>query len=374
VIRWIQSSERDAAEPLPSERELAEQLRVSRSTVRAALQDLTSGGLIDVSESGRFRRVVPSTAQGNRPSGKALNSLLQNTVVVVGNPVPRDVAPPTGWDGSIQYNATRVIESAGLHVLSLNVATTTDDEVTGLAIARPKGALLTYLAGESAVGRRFATSLYERSIPIVTYGGDAIAIPHDAVTSDHASGSEQLTRLLAARGCHRVLRLWLVDKSHEWVRQRDIGHERALVDLGIDALPAIRLAHTGPDHPDAEGFAHQARVIAGYLAEHVLGPNPIDGLMLATDCHAVRAAAALRLLGKEPNRDVMLVGYDNSAADCTDRQYESTMPVATIDKNNPAIAAALVDLLQKRIAGTLPVEAQRRRVEPRLVICDPGGI
>ena len=52
------------------------------------------------------------------------------------------------------------------------------------------------------------------------------------------------------------------------------------------------------------------RGIAGALPEHLCRADRIDALLLATDAHAVQAAAALRLFGLVPNRDVLLAGYD----------------------------------------------------------------
>lgn len=367
VIRWIGGIGTDIA-PLPSERELADHLHVSRTAVRSALRELQASGVIVVSGSGRFRRIQRRQNSPSETVPSLPGSLLQNTVVVVGAPVSRDVVPPSGWEASIQFAATRRIEAAGLHVLSLNVATATSDEMTGLAAARPKGAVLTYRAGESPIGREFAASLHARGIPVVAYGGDAIPVAHDAVVSDHAAGAEMLTRLLVARGCRRILRLWMVDEPHEWLRQRDIGHERAMIEMGVPVLPAVRLTSEAMNEVDAESFTHRVRLIAGYLAEHVLGPEPIDALMVVTDRHALWAAAALRLLGKTPNKDVLLVGYDNGLDSCIERQWEQAAPVATIDKDNPSIGQTLADLLIQRASGSLPAQAQRRVVEPRLLI------
>jgi len=240
-----------------------------------------------------------------------------------------------------------------------------------LVLMKPSGVLVTYAAAESSLGLSVIRACQASGTPVVTYGNGPTLQNVDRVDSDHATGAYELTRHLISRGCRRIMRLWRFPEEHHWLTQRNEGYERAMREASLPILPEVRTPRLiDKDVLDEGEFRHVVRMMAGYLSEYVLGADPIDGLMLATDCHAFQAASALRLLGKTPNKDVMLVGYDNSAADCTDRQYEPAMPVATMDKNNPAIAAALVDLLQKRIAGTLPAEVQRRRVEPRLVVTD----
>jgi len=88
-------------------------------------------------------------------------------------------------------------------------------------------------------------------------------------------------------------------------------------------------------------------------------------------CAFWSVAAACRLLGKTPNRDIDLVGYDNYWIDVAERSQESTAPLATIDKGNVGIGHALVELLTSRLAGTLPPEPQHRLVEPRLIALEP---
>ena len=370
VIRWVSDAIRtgglNLGESLPSERVLAEQLSVSRDTVRAALRSMSDSGVI-ARDGDRLRKVIARPGQGSQATQ---GTVLSNTVAILGMSVPI-YQPPSSWDGSIHYTAIRLLEQAGLHVLSINSRSTEPASAAQLVSMKPSGVLVTYAAAESSLGLSVIRACQASGTPVVTYGNGPTLQNVDRVDSDHATGAYELTRHLISRGCRRIMRLWRFPEEHHWLTQRNEGYERAMREASLPVLPAVRTPRLiDKDVLDEGEFRHVVRMMAGYLSEYVLGTDPIDGLMFATDCHAFQAAAALRLLGKTPNKDVMLVGYDNSAADCTDRQYEPVMPVATMDKNNPAIAAALVDLLQKRIAGTLPAEVQRRRVEPRLVITD----
>jgi hypothetical protein len=68
--------------------------------------------------------------------------------------------------------------------------------------------------------------------------------------------------------------------------------------------------------------------------------------MAPSDAIVGHLCAALRVHGRQPNRDVLLVGYDNMWDDMETRQWEPMGPVATVDKKNLAIGAELMALLR----------------------------
>jgi DNA-binding LacI/PurR family transcriptional regulator len=109
--------------------------------------------------------------------------------------------------------------------------------------------------------------------------------------------------------------------------------------------------------------------MAGHLAPYLTGDESIDALIAVTDGEVYVLAAACRLLGKEPNKDVLLVGYDHYWEDAAEREMESVVPVATIDKRNPELGAALVQLLSERIESQSPHNAPHcRTLAPHLVV------
>jgi len=90
-------------------------------------------------------------------------------------------------------------------------------------------------------------------------------------------------------------------------------------------------------------------------------PTRIDALLLATDAHAVQAAAALRLFGLNPNHDVMLAGYDATWPWERSRRFEPHGPLVTYDKDEAGLAQAIVDRVRARLANPtlLPVSSYR---------------
>ena len=110
----------------------------------------------------------------------------------------------------------------------------------------------------------------------------------------------------------------------------------------------------------------RARLILGYLWEHFSGARSADAILALTDGASYPITAACRLLGKEPNRDVTIVGYDNYWQDSPHRQWEPAGPAATIDKLNLDLGQELMNLLLARAEGKLPAEPQLRLIKPEL--------
>ena len=144
-------------------------------------------------------------------------------------------------------------------------------------------------------------------------------------------------------------------------------------EVGLEPLPVQKVVPLPADGWDAtagpaEQFEAQARYFAGYLIDHVRSPKGIDAIMVPTDAHCYPVAAACRMLGREPNHDVVLAGYDSNWEHSVFRQFEPTGPAVTVDRLNADLGREMVRLLSDRAEGRLAVEAQCRRVAPTLVV------
>jgi len=367
VIRWmtdaIANGELALGEPLPSERALAERLHVSRKTVRAAFSDMTRRCMIQKPANGRFRHVT--SAGANSGEAAARHDLMTNTVVILGADDVSHQPAYTGTVNSIHYTAARLLAQAGHHVLALNPKGADLREGSSLALARPLGVMVAWDTGESTRGQTVLAECQGYGVPVVAFGNGPGLADVDRVDTSHEHGAQALTRHLLGLGRQRIQRVWCLSGDRHWLQQRDAGHEQAMREAGLPVLPSVRMPSL--DANSREEFDHNVRLLAGYLSEYVIGPHPVDALMLVTDAHAIHAAAALRLLGKEPNRDLPIVGYDNTCMVCPEGAWERARPVATVDKRNDDIARNLVELLLERINGKLPQEPQCRVVEPEMV-------
>ena len=77
--------------------------------------------------------------------------------------------------------------------------------------------------------------------------------------------------------------------------------------------------------------------------------------------------AALEALGKTPQRDVKIVGYDNNWRDCAWAKKINYLPLATADKMNHLIGKELVRLVMDRSSHQLPPSPQVRPLIPEII-------
>lgn len=346
-------------QPLPSGRQLAEELQVDRGTVMRVMESLRREGRIR-QVSPRIHVATPSAA------GNSSLSLVGQSVALVSlgtryHPGHRQ----PGWVEFISLGALPAIEDAGMHALSFHPARLREQGVEQLIDAKPYGVIFTDLLTETGEDEMLR-QLHDAGVPFVVYGDGETLADYDRVSSDHERGGYELTRWLIGRGRKHILCFWQEPTDTPWLADRYRGYERAMKEAGLAPMPIA--THPGIEAPrDRAAFDRAIRLTTGYLAEHLVGPEPIDALMLTSDGETPYAAAACRLLQREPNRDVELVGYDHYWADAPERKYEDTPPLATIDKRNMVMGQTLVELLSDRVAGNLPAQPQRRVVKPVLI-------
>jgi DNA-binding LacI/PurR family transcriptional regulator len=173
------------------------------------------------------------------------------------------------------------------------------------------------------------------------------------IAHDHRDGAYQLTKWLFERGCRRILPFGQrEDANLAWLNKRMDGYHDACRECGISPLPPAVFGGGDRNWRGEDGFKEQVRFHCGSLAEYITGSaDPVDGLLLPSDGPAFFAAEALRMLGREPGRDVLLAGYDNYWGDCRERQFTTTRPDVTVDKLNQELGRRLVETLLKRAEG-----------------------
>lgn len=348
---------------LPTETALATQIGISRRTVRVVYAQLEREGLVVArGRGGRFRAAGPTLA----PRG-----VLTDTIGLLTRFT--DIGPRRfgGLLSAIDSGVVDAVARSGRHLLLVHPDGFGAPDCGGLLSATPLGVVSVPVGDD---GRELAACLQRlrQAGSAVVAGSDAPGLrAFDRVAFDHAAGARESVAFLAARGRRRILRVWL-DIARDWLALRDTGYEQAALNAGIPNLPALRVPGliTRSETPEPANLARRARQYAGFLLEHLRGPDAADALLVTSDSDLFPVAAACRLCGREPGRDLELVGYDNFWEECWERALEPARPAATVDKQNHACGVALVDLLLERVAGRLPPEPQLRWVAPRLTV--PG--
>jgi len=369
IRKWLGDGLIPVGEKFPSEHAIAERLGVSRTVVHGVLVKLEKEKLLE-STGPRTRVVARSVSRAP--------SFMSNTVAVWDK---ESYAPGGGETGGysryIQLGLARAIGEAGLHTLVLNPANLTATDVQRLATERVRGVVaLHYTLNEET--RALLEALKGESLPVVVQPDSDEFGEFDMVLHDHERGSFELTSWLLERGRRRILRFRHTppagSRRPAWVAERDKGFVRAHRKARIKPVPVLEAPSIRTEaSTNEELFAMAAQLTAGQLTEPLRRLKKVDAIMTLSDGVVFPVIAALRILGKKPNKDVLVTGYDNYWADVPERAWEREGPAATVDKNNTELGRALMAVLQERTDSPFRRECIRRTVEPTLVVNTTGG-
>lgn len=343
-----------AGQALAPERELAEDCDVSRTTIRWALAKLA--------KEGRLGPVIGRTRLIADPATQV--TFATNAIYLFSCAVDLDGQHSDGWAGHVHLGVQQVLRGLGRSVF-IPAGTIDAQMIPVLQRERPSGVVLleslhSGFASQALV--QAAAALATAGIPTVSFGESDLAC--DRVCSDHAGGAQALTAWLISQGRRRHLHLWPEAPDVPWRGRRLEGHTAGLVAAGLPR-PVMEAVEW---QSGLEFFDRMVVTLAGHLVPHVLGAEPIDAVVAMIDSHVPAICAALKRCGREPGRDVTVVGYDANWSEAPVRLRCPLPPAASIDKNTLGIGQAMAHLLEDRIAGRLPPAPQVRMVDTRLVV------
>ena len=364
---WIRSGSLPAGKALPSERALAQRLKVGRTTLRAALRVLAEEGLVQTSPR-RARVVSPGATMDAR------STLLSHTIAVLtmkgfGESDRRTNRP--AWAATFYHSLMDTIMQAGYGTLFF-----TEDQLGGkvagrLATDLPRGLIVAHDAAGLNTKQELLEALHLDDIPVVAWGDVRDWKDCDTIVSDHEAGSYELTRHLISQGCARLLRCRpLIDPKPNWLRQRDAGFERAVKKAGLALLPPLDVPQLEESEARESVFDLMTHLLAGHLFDHLWGAKPVDAVLALSDSYVAEIVRACRILKRNPATEIVIAGYDNCWRDCVESAWESLPPRVTVDKNDALMGRMAAELLLDRLARRLPAAPQQRIVSHRLVIPD----
>lgn len=363
LTRWIRSGRLAPNSVLPSERELALLLGASQPSVHRVLAQLEAGGLVKAGV-GRERRVCAMRTP-----------LMTHILVILATWHRAKHQRTTGFIDHITEAAHEAAAEASWHALAAHPGRFNAETLDGLIAERPAAIILpeiSLLPGDpaSAIHRLRTVGIAVAVNALGVSAGGA-----DSAVADHALGAELLVRYAAARGRRRILPVWTALAAAGWwhaERTRGIRRGAAEVGLAVDDDLVVTLGHIAGDPwggPEAVrvAFAAAATAWAEHLAPVLAGPLAPDALLVHTDVDAAAVGAACRLLGREPGQDLDVFGFDAYLADLPLRPLAEGMIQASVDRDNPAIGRALIELAIARSEGRLPEEPQQQFIRPSLV-------
>ncbi|MEM6313928.1 MAG: GntR family transcriptional regulator, partial [Planctomycetota bacterium] len=374
ALRFLRKHLADAwsvGDRLPTETELAGHLGVSRGTVRAALKQLEDEGLLTATRgTGRVVQARPVIQQDipRTPHLTAAGAMMRQSVVFAR--VPKQPVANNG------FVVERAIFDAFAHrgnpVVAIDLNRADDEDIEQLIAGKPLGLIAPHAVAEDEGCRAKLRKVASAGITVTVQGDGPELAGFQRVISDHRLGIKMLVDHLRERGIRRPAQVRSLGRGAPqtyWSTQRYAGFLEEAADL--DARVVEDDPHTfggGFDVPDQTRFDHYVRLMAGLLVEQLTGPEPADALLFDTDFACFYGAAAVRRFGLVPNRDVLLVGYDDYWTLSPLRRYESAHVDATINKNEAAAGEALADLLLR----AEPISNQDRpHVRPPKLVVGP---
>ena len=366
VVKWIldeiASGRLKPGDAVPTVDELSSMLGVARNTAAAAIIMAERHNVLERRSPGARKRYVPI------PANEA--KVISSAVYVLGDLgcFFKDRTAPRWSDAYLALELIPRLSAAGKHVFSLNFDVLSEDDVDAFFRSPPAGVVITSTVTEIPVAMHALTLCRESRIPTVVYGNAPELRAFDRVYTDHRAGSRDLTRWLLARGCRRIVPFFPFEPNNYWQRERIDGYAEAMREAGLEPLPCTVFGDAALEvHTQGERRFRIFRDLAVAKLVTLHRGGAVDALLCLCDVWSQPVIAAIRELGFEPNRDILVAGYDNMT--CADElgAVERALPIVTVDKHNEKTATDMVALLLARMAGRLPPEPQSRTHEQELV-------
>lgn len=318
---------------LPGERELCERLQVSRSTLRAALEELQRDGVLEVSQRQR-RRIKQggvAAAAGHSHvmailSERPLLAMTSSVVVMVDE--LREKLSQTGFTLEIHVSPACFSANPGR---ALEALTT-----------RSPAAVWILFGSLEPMQNWFI----RRRLPCLVAGSCAAGVELPSVDADHRAACRHAGAMLGRKG-HRRIALIRPDGDFGGDLESEQGMVEAFQGSEI-ALQIIR--HNGsPEH------------LCSLLEKALRSARPPTACVVARSMHVLTVMMYLMQRGKRIPQDMAVVSRDDEIF------LAHAVPVVTRYASSPGQFARRVSQAVRQLAETGALPPRAIRLMPRLV-------
>lgn len=369
IVRWIAdaiaSGKLKPGDAVPSVRELAATLGMAVNTAAAGLLEAERRRIIERRGPGAHKRFVPVAASAA--------PLASATVCVLGalGSFADGITAPRWSDSYLALELVPRLSAARKHVTILNGDVLAEPDLDALFRAPPAGMVVTGAINEQPAAIAALSRCRKAGLPVVVYGNAPELRSFDRAYVDHRAGEREITEWLLARGCRRIVPLFPSEPSKFWERERIEGYAEAMRAAGLEPAPCMAM---GDEELKRDSVGRRRfrffKALAVDAIIQLRRKGGVDALLCISDEWALVAIAAIRDLGLEPNRDILVAGYDNYTRGGQFEGFEAGRPIVTMDKRSDRTAADLAALLVARMDGALPPEPQVRTHRQELVVGD----
>lgn len=309
-------------------KELAAQLSLSKATVSRAL-----AGHSDISVQTRERVRQAADAVGYMPAAMALR-LRSGKSGALGIVLPRSSAAfEHPFYTELLAGMAEQVAEAGLDLM-VSVPPPQGDELSAIRRLvegrRVDGLVVT----RTLLADPRIDYLREKRFPFVTFGRSTVADHHPWLDVDSHTAMLEATRRLIGLGHRRIAHI-AAPTLFSFAGQRRTGFNKAMIEAGLPIDPALALI------TDLDRECH-GEPIAALMTAH----PEITALLCDTDALALGALKAVRQIGRQPGRDVSVIGYGDFPFS---RQAEPALTTSGFSAS--AAGRRLVEMLMRHLGG-----------------------
>ncbi len=317
---------------LPSESEFQRDLEISRSTIRQALNNAESEGLIErVPGKGSFVKLAP------------LEKGTKNNLVGY---ITFDFH--SEFQGQLLSGAEGVIRKNGYRTLfcNSNGNIEEEDKLLDQLVSDKVLGILMWPAYSSDTARRLFQLADQRQIPIVLMDRTFDVLSNDYVISDNYRGAYEAVNYLISLGHTEIVFLSRPVLKLLPIAERLRGYTQAMKDNGLAPLDPWIVGAA----ENERGYSLQLNGTVNREIEEIenllKGKTKPTAIFSMNDLMALEVSKAAKLLNMEIPSDISIVGFDDM-----DIVSYFDIPLTTVHQDTYYMGRRSAELLVERIKG-----------------------
>lgn len=323
---------------LPGERELCEQLQVSRTTIRAALEEMQRSGWLGVADRQRRRIKLPPGGKGGSQEKRVVALLFSTSLLTMHSRTIFVVDAVREHIGKVGY----VVES---HVRSACFSAHPARALEKLVEDHP-AAVWVVFGSREPMQRWFM----RRRLPVLIFGSCQPGIDIQSVDADHHAACHHAGGVLWRKG-HKRIAFLVPQQAFGGELDSEQGLRSAVQELPGAQLQVLR--HDGT-------AAH----VCALVDKALRAPESPTAYVVTHAEHALTVMTHLLRHGKRIPQDVAIISRDDHAF------LHRTSPAIAHYAIDPAQLARRVAMAARQLVSTGALPAHPIRLMPKFV---PGG-
>ncbi len=328
----ILSGKAEPGSRLPSESEFQRGLEISRSTIRQALNNAETEGLIErVPGKGSFVRLTP---------------MEQSTKNKLIGYITFDFH--SEFQGQLLSGAESVIRKNGYRMLFCNSNGNVDEEdkLLDQLVSDKVLGILMWPAYSSNTSRRLFQLADQQQVPIVLMDRTFEELNNDYIISDNFKGAYEAVNYLISLGHKQIVFLSRPILKLLPIAERLRGYRQAMIDNGLQPLDPWIVGAAEKE----SGYSLQLNGTVNREIEQIekilKSKNRPTAVFSMNDLMALEVSKAAKLVGLDIPSDISIIGFDDM-----DIVSYFDIPLTTVHQDTYYMGRRAAELLVERTKG-----------------------